>query len=334
VAGTVAMPERPYDVITIGDMCVDLAIDLGDTLPEFGQVERWVQDYSLEMGGSACIFACQAAKLGLRVGILGRVGNDVMGQLILGRLREAGVDTQLVAVDPALKTGLGALLCRPGGDRAILTYGGTLSAVYPEDVSHAFLASGRHLHYCSYYLQTNLRPSAPAILGRAKALGLSVSLDTNWDPDGAWDGGVQAALRQADLFFPNEQEATAIARALEAGDAGGAPVAAGAPGLGEALQALAGQGPIVAVKLGDRGVLVARGTERLLAPVAPVARIVDTIGAGDSFDAGFVAGWLRGLPLAACAAIGNACGRASTQARGGFLGQPWAADLPAWAAHP
>ncbi len=307
------MSERPYDIVTIADACVDLVVDLGDTVPQFGQVELWVDDYFLEMGGSACIFACQAAKLGLRVAILGRVGDDAYGQLVLRRLQEAGVDTRYMAVDSSLKTGLGVLLCRADGDRAILTYGGSLNAVYPADVTDEFLALGRHLHYCSYYLQTNLLPVAPEVLRRAKGVGLTASLDTNWDPAAAWDGGLHEALASCDLLFPNEQEARAIA---------------GAADEEQALAALLARVPTVAVKLGERGTLVGRGGERLAVPVEPAAQVVDTVGAGDSFDAGFLAGWLRGLPLAACAAIGNACGRASTQARGGFAGQLWAASFP------
>jgi sugar/nucleoside kinase (ribokinase family) len=295
-----------FDIITIGDMCVDQLVELGDTTPRFGQVEQWIPDYFLEMGGSACIFACQAAKLALRVGILGRVGADAYGELVLRRLRESGVDTRWVQVDARLKTGIGVTLCRADGDRAILTYGGSLNAVYPADLTDEFLASARHFHYCSYYLQTNLLPEIPAILRRARGLGLTISLDTNWDPQETWDGGLAESLAQADLFLPNEQEARAIT---------------GQPTVEHALDSLLRRVPTVAVKLGERGALVGRGAERLLAPVERVEKPLDTVGAGDSFDAGFVVGWLRGLPLAECAALGNACGRATTLYHGGLQGQ-------------
>src|SRR5512136_2555230 len=127
------MNGRAYDVITIGDLCVDLVVDLGETAIRFGQVEQWVPDYALEMGGSCSLFACQAAKLGLRTALLGRVGDDAFGRLVLQRLRASGVDTRQVLVDPALKTGLGLHLSQRGGDqatgdRASLTVAGALNA--------------------------------------------------------------------------------------------------------------------------------------------------------------------------------------------------------------
>jgi ribokinase len=310
--------RRDYDILTIGDMCVDLVVDLGRTKPLFGQAEQWVRDYTLEMGGSACIFACQAAKLGLRVAVVGRVGNDAFGQLALRRLSESGVDTRYVLVEPSLKTGLGLALCRSAGDRAILTYAGSINAVYPADLTDDLLRRARHLHYCSYYLQTNLLPAVPEIFRRARALGLSISLDSNWDPEGRWDDGLAEALLLCDLFLPNEQEALAIS---------------GASRLEDALASLAAAGAVVAVKRGELGALVAAGAARWVAPVEPILTVADTIGAGDSFDAGFVAAWLAGHRPEVCAAVGNACGRASTQARGGIQGQLLASlttDLTAW----
>lgn len=306
------MNARDYDIVTVGDMCVDLVVDLGRTEPQFGQAEQWVPDYTVEMGGSACIFACQAAKLGLGVAVVGRVGDDAFGQLAVRGLVESGVDTRHIKVEPGLKTGLGLALCRAAGDRAILTFAGSINAVYPADLPDDLLRRGRHLHYCSYYLQTNLLPAVPAIFRRARSLGLTISLDTNWDPDEQWDGGLADALALCDLFLPNDQEALAITAAA---------------GLANAVDRLAARVPVVAVKRGELGALIAAGAERLAAPIEPVASIVDTIGAGDSFDAGFVAAWLAGRPLKTCAAVANACGRASTQARGGIRGQLRAADL-------
>ena len=299
------MPKR-YDVITFSDMCVDLIVTGPDVTPQFGQVEKLVADYTLELGGSCNIFACQAAKMGLRTAALGRVGADSFGELILRRLAENGVDPIHVQVDPARKTGLGIALCPPG-DRAILTYLGTINAVYPEDASDDLLAATRHVHHASYYLHTNLRPAVAEIFQRARRLGATTSLDTNWDPDETWDGGLEEVLPHTDLFFPNDQEALRISRR---------------PDLPSAARYFLDLGVrVVAIKRGAQGALVYTAQGCLEQAVSPVNG-GDSIGAGDSFDAGFLGGWLRGLPLARCLEIATECGRSVAGQVGGLAGQP------------
>jgi sugar/nucleoside kinase (ribokinase family) len=298
--------KKEYDVITFGDLCVDLIMSGEDVVPEFGQVEKLVGDYELEMGGSCSIFACQAAKLGLKVGILGRVGEDDFGRLILRRLDEGGVDTRHVIVDPHIKTGLGVALCKDN-DRAILTYLGSLNAVYPQDVRDEFLASAYHLHHGSFFLHTNLRSAVPAIFKRALSLGLSTSLDTNWDPDGTWDSGLQDLLPLVDVFFPNEQEARLISRSET---------------VDESMRVFEKMGiHISAVKRGKQGAILASAKRRFTCELPPVSG-GDSIGAGDSFDAGLLAGWLRGLPLDECLLIASHCGREVASQVGGLQGQP------------
>ena len=304
-------PERVYDVITVGDTCVDLILSGSDVVPRFGQVEKLVDDYELEMGGSCCIFACQAAKLGLRAGILGRVGEDRFGRLIVSRLGECGVDTRHVIVDPALKTGLSVALCQDD-DRATLTYLGSICAVQPRDVTDDFLMSARHLHYGSFFLHTGLISSVPELLRRAKEMGLTTSLDTNWDPEGSWNSTLGDTLPFVDLFMPNEQEAFHIT---------------GCQNLGAAAAQLRAQGvSVVAIKQGADGASAYRGAEKWSCEVPPASG-GDSIGAGDSFDAGFLAGWLRGFPIDRCLDIACQCGRSVAGVVGGLRGQPTWKDL-------
>jgi sugar/nucleoside kinase (ribokinase family) len=300
------MTTKPYDIITFGDMCVDLIMTGDDLVPRFDQVEKLVGDYELEMGGSCNIFACQAARLGLKVGILGRVGDDDFGRLVLRRLEGCGVDTQHVIVDPSLKTGLGLALCQKG-DRAILTYLGSLSALHPEDVSDEFLESTCHLHHGSFFLQTNLRPAIPEIFRRARALGVTTSLDTNWDPDEAWNSTLLETLPLTQVFFPNEREARAISRT---------------PKIENAISYFQALGVAISlVKRGPEGAVLGAGNQRLTC-VLPEVTGGDSIGAGDSFDAGFLAGWLRGLPMDQCLQIACHCGREVAAQSGGLRGQP------------
>jgi sugar/nucleoside kinase (ribokinase family) len=298
--------KRPFDVVTFGDLGVDLIVTGSDVAPEFGQVEKLVGDYMVEMGGSCSLFACQAAKLGLRTAILGVVGRDSFGELVLARLNECGVDTSSVRVDPDLKTGMGVALCQ-GDDRAILTYMGTFNALKPVDVTDGFLAQARHLHHGSYYLHTGLRPGIPEIFRRARRLGLTISLDTNWDPEEEWRAGLDEALPLVDVFLPNEPELSNIT---------------GHSSVEEAVAALADLGvKQVVLKKGAKGAAVFAGKEVFEQAVTPVSG-GDSIGAGDSLDAGFLAGWLRGLGLMRALQIGCFCGRSVAGKVGGLAGQP------------
>ncbi len=299
--------SRPYDLVTFGDLCIDLVMSGGDVVPEFGQVEKLVGDYLVEMGGSCSIFACQAARLGMRVAILGRVGADIFGELIIDRMRQAGVDTRYVIVDPAYKTGLGIALNK-GNDRAILTYMGALNAVELSDIPPGFLASARHLHHGSYYLHTRLRPHIPQIFRQACALGLTISLDTNWDPENHWGSEIKDLLSQVDVFFPNEREALQITRS---GD------------IVEAEKRLLELGiPITALKCGEQGAQVLTAQEQHSCRLEPAPPGGDGIGAGDIFDVGFLSAWLKGLPLDTCLQVGCLCGRAVASRPGRVLGQP------------
>ena len=298
--------NRKYDILTFGDMCVDLVVTGKDVVPEFGQVEKLVDNYIVEMGGSCCIFACQAAKLGLKVAILGRVGKDRFGEVVLSRLQESGVDTRYAIMDETLKTGLGIALCQ-GSDRAILTYPGSLSAIEPTDVTDDLLQSARHLHHGSYYLHTKLKPAIPGIFQRAHTLNLSISLDTNWDPEEKWGNELKAVLPWVNVFMPNEREALRIAKSFE---------------IGEAMRTLHNMGAqYVIVKQGENGAMAFDGHQTITRRVDPVTG-GDSIGAGDSFDAGFLAGWLKNMRLEECLQIGCICGRSVAGSAGGIMGQP------------
>lgn len=297
---------RPYDLITFGDLCVDLIVTGDDVVPQFGQVEKLVGDYTLEMGGSCSIFACQAARLGLRTAILGRVGDDGFGRLVLQRLQECGVDTRFVTVDPALKTGIGVALCQ-GSDRAILTYMGTINVLQPSDVTDELLCSARHLHHGSYYLHTGLQPGIPEIFRRAHSLGMSTSLDTNWDPAEEWRAGLDKVLPSVDLFMPNDAELLRISATAD---------------LKAGVAVMKGMGvQTIVLKMGAQGAAVFSGQRTLACSVTPVSG-GDSVGAGDSFDAGFLAGWLRGYPLERCLELACACGSSVASRYGGLAGQP------------
>lgn len=301
--------DRPFDLIVAGELNPDLILH-GEVTPEFGQVEKWVAGLALTIGSSSAIFACGAARLGLRVAFIGKVGQDEFGRFMLRNLETYGIDVSAVIQDPHLHTGLSVILARPDGDRAILTYPGAIPALRLADIPAEFLARGRHLHLASYFLQEALRPDVPALFALAHRAGLTVSLDTNYDPSERWDGGLAEALAQADIFLPNAAECCAIAGSAE---------------LPVAVDRLAQRLPLLVVKLGAAGALARRGTEEVTAPSIPVS-VVDTVGAGDTFDAGFIYGYLAGWPLARALRLACVCGALSTRAAGGTAAQPTLAE--------
>lgn len=292
------------DVLLAADMCVDLLLS-GNVRPLFHQAEQLIGGYQLELGGSANIFASQLAKLGARVGVIGTLGADCLGEFALMRLHELGVGTGRVRVDPAVRTGLGVALIE-ADDRAILTYPGSLAAVGPELFPEVLAGACRHWHVASYFLLARLKPIWPEWLVRCRAAGITTSLDPNWDPENRWSG-IRDLLPTLDVFLPNEAEALAIVGCLDAR---------------EAALALCSAGPTVVVKRGARGIIAAQQgrvwREPALAPVGPV---VDSVGAGDNFDAGFMCGWLSGWDLPDCLDLGQRCAVASLTRSGGIEGQ-------------
>lgn len=296
-----------FDIVIALDTCVDFLVR-GDVEPQFGQVEKLVSDYDIELGGSGAIFACQCAKLGLNTAGIGVVGDDAFGRLVLKKLDESGVNSEEIRVDPYAKTGMGIALCKEN-DRAILTYLGTINGVRPEMVLKV-LPHARHLHIASYYLMESMRTYWPDIVYRAKESGLTVSLDTNWDPAEKWDG-FWAFSDCIDVFLPNENEVRGIT--------GEEDVIRGA-------LKLAAQFPLVVVKLGEKGAAAISGEKVWKVPARQVA-VVDTVGAGDTFDAGFLYGWLSGHSVQTCLRLGCYCGTCNVMRQGGIAGQPRIRDI-------
>ncbi|GIV68241.1 carbohydrate kinase family protein [Caldilinea sp.] len=302
---------KKFDVVAVGDLNGDLILS-GDVTPVFGQVEKVIDDATLTVGGSTAIFACGAARLGLRVAFVGKVGCDPIGDFLLDALTARGIDVAGVRRDQTVKTGLTTVLSR-GADRAMLTYLGTLATLHSADIAMEIVAQARHLHLGSFYMLNALRPHIPRLFAEAKAHGLTVSLDTNYDPTEQWAGGIDEALAHADIFLPNETELKAIARCED---------------WRTALAQLAARTPIVAVKRGGEGAAAQRG-QQVVEVSAPKVQVVDATGAGDSFNAGFVYGHLAGWPLARALAFAVACGSASTRAAGGVESQPTLAEAMA-----
>jgi sugar/nucleoside kinase (ribokinase family) len=285
------------DIAIAGEINLDLILY---GLPEQMVTERELlaSGFAITLGSSSAILAHNLATLGSRVGFVTKVGDDLFGTLAMERLRERAVD--LAGVAHGAKSGVTIILPH-GPRRHILTYPGTISELRFEDLDLDYLASARHFHMSSLFLQRELLPHVPELFRRMKSAGLTTSLDTNDDPDDRWDGVLEEILPHVDILLPNECEAMKISRA---GD------------VETALSRLAQKVGTVVVKMGASGAIAIHAHHRFTAPAVPVT-VVDPVGAGDSFDAGFLHQFLRGADLTTCLAYGNLCGAFSTTDCGG-----------------
>jgi sugar/nucleoside kinase (ribokinase family) len=299
------------DVLVVGDANPDLVLR-GDVRPRFGQAEQLLTGADLVLGGSAAITAAGCARLGLRTALLTAIGDDVFGAITRQWLEQSGVQLVLPREADAVPTGLSVILTPEDDDRAILTLPGTIPTLRPEDVTDAHLAATRHLHVASLYLQPDLAAGLAGVFARARAAGVSTSLDTNWDPAEKWES-IDRILAHTDVFLPNANELRAIS---------------GETDLEVAASRLVSAGTTVVMKNGAAGARAWSPDGSWSAPGLPVD-VVDTTGAGDSFNAGFLAARLADRPTPEAIRWAAAAGSLSTRAAGGTAAQATRAELSA-----
>lgn len=293
---------KPYDVIAIGELNVDLLLNRIDGFPEIGK-EKFAGDMLLTLGSSTAIFAANSAALGVRTGFAGMIGRDTFGELVKRSLRDKGVDTRFVIESDACATGA-TIVMNYGEDRANLTYQGAMDRMRFADVDKELFALTRHIHLSSVFMQSGLMQDLGELLRYARSQGVTVSLDTQWDPAEMWNFDCRTLLPLVDVFLPNEKELMALTRRATVDEA----IREVVPYLGNAA----------VVKCGSRGSLLVRRDGSVHALDACLNRhVVDAIGAGDSFNAGFVRCFVQGRPLEECQRLGNLIGAVSTTAAGG-----------------
>lgn len=298
-------------VLVVGEINVDLVLKGLHAEPAPGQ-EVLADDFLMTPGSSSMICAMGLARLGDAVAFHGKLGDDAWGRYCLDALRGAGIDVASLRPDPALRTGVTVSLSTPR-DRALVTFPGAIAALRADEVGDELLRGASHLHVSSFYLQKALRPGLRALFARARAAGLTTSLDPGFDPDRAWGDDLRGVLAEVDLFLPNEEELRALT---------------GCDDVRDALDALDNGRTRIVVKRGRQGCAVLEAGALLDVPAFAV-EAVDSTGAGDSFDAGFLHAWLGGLPLRDCMRWGSACGSLSTRGIGGTTRQATADEAAA-----
>lgn len=291
-------------ILVIGELNPDLILQNYHSFPELGK-EVTVEDCVLTMGSATAICAMALAKLGEQVGFVTKVGPDTYGDFCTNILKGAGIDVSHVEHDPATKTGITVSVSSPR-DRALITYLGAMGVFDARNVTPEIFEGYDHLHMSTYFLQTSLRPHFARILHMAHSKGLTTSLDPGFDPSETWGADLRETLKDADVFFPNEVELRGVT---------------GEADEERALQLLDNGRTLTVAKLGARGCMtIFKGQTLKQGPFT--VKAVDTTGAGDTFNAGFLHSWLRHEPIEQCLRFGAACGAISTLASGGTNSQP------------
>ncbi|MFN8377480.1 MAG: carbohydrate kinase family protein [Anaerolineae bacterium] len=297
-----------YDILVYGPLFCDLIFTALPHMPELGK-EVYAGDFAVAVGGSA-IVAAALHRLGAKVGLIADLGSDPMSQMVSNLLDELGLDRRLIRVHDHPLPQLTVALSFPH-DRAFVTR--FVRPDQPPDM-RALLAANpaRHMHVCGFLALQE----TPDIVDLVHESGMTVSLDMGWDDEILREPHVRNAISKCDIFLPSRNELCAIMRTEEAVDA-----------LKQAVD-LMPEG-IVVMKDGSRGAIA--GHHGKFEHASPMqVKPVDTTGAGDSFDAGFLYAYLNGLPLSQCLRFGNVCGALATTAVGGAVAAPTLQEIQQW----
>jgi sugar/nucleoside kinase (ribokinase family) len=289
-----------YDVIVAGELNADLLLNNIVEFPAIGK-EIIANRMDLVLGSSSAIFASNLSAIGTSVAFTGNVGNDDFGLFCIECLKLNNVETSLINRVEGIGTGL-TVIMNYGEDRAMLTYQGAMKTFSIGQIKPEDLKLAKHLHFSSYFLQPGIAPDIPKLFRTAKDLGLTVSFDPQWDPEEKWDLNLIEVLPFVDVFLPNKKEFIALT---------------GSADWKNSLYDLRGHSNVIVIKDGNNGSYVFHDGK--ISHCKPFLNndVVDAIGAGDSFNAGFIHQFVKGSPVEKCQQYANLTGAISTTAAGG-----------------
>jgi len=292
---------KKFDVIVIGELNVDLIFNgFNGKFPELGK-EINAETMTLTLGSSSAIMAANLSVLETGVTFLGMIGKDKFGELVLESLEEKKVDTSNIIQTGKYATGI-TVACSYGEQRASVTYPGAMEHLTIKEIRSETLQQARHMHYSSVFFQPGLKPDLVTLFKKAKDAGLTTSLDCQWDPHEKWDIDLHTLLPYVDLFLPNMEEIKNLT---------------GTRNLEEAIGSISRAAHVVIVKDGIHGSYLWREGTLIHQPIFKNPQVADAIGAGDSFDAGFIAKFIRKKPLTECLEFGALAGAINTTRPGG-----------------
>jgi len=292
---------KKFDIIALGELNVDLILNNIEGFPEVGK-EKFAKQMTLTLGSSTAIFAANAAALGAKVAFCGMIGNDSFGDLVESSLKAKGVDTCFLIRQDKYATG--ATICMSyDEDRANLTYQGAMDYMGLDDIDPEVFTQAKHIHISSIYMQSGVKRDLMKILELCKQHGVTVSLDSQWDPAEQWDLDWKQVLPMLTVFMPNETELKFLTRCET---------------LEKAIETIRPYTNAAVIKCGSKGsILMRKGQPDRKQEALLNKNVVDCIGAGDSFNSGFIARLAAGDDLVRCQEYGNMTGAVNTTAAGG-----------------
>lgn len=292
--------KKDIDVIVIGELNVDIILNGIESFPVIGK-EILADSMSVTLGSSSAIFASNLSSLGTKVSFLGKVGDDSFAQIVLDSLNSKNVDTSHIIKSSTLRTGA-TIVLNYDQERANITFPGAMNDLNINDIDFDFLSRARHMHFSSCFLQPGLRHDLSTLFRRSKESGLTTSLDAQWDPEEKWDLPLKEILPFVDLFLPNMKEFMFLTRRMSAS---------------EGIEKIRSFANYVVIKNGSEGALAWNGEEMIHQPAFINDSVIDCVGAGDSFNAGFIKDFINNEPLNKCLESGVLAGAVNTTMRGG-----------------
>lgn len=287
-------------LLVVGELNVDLILNSINGFPKVGtEIVADVMDFTL--GSSSAIMASNISTMGVDTSFCGMIGEDQFGNYILEQLLKKNVATGFIKKTPLYKSGV-TVVMNYDQDRANVTYCGAMNALEFNDIPWEQIVKFDHLHLSSYFLQEGIKDDITRIFQKAKEAGLTTSLDLQYDPKETWDFNYKQCLPFVDVFLPNEAEIYAIT---------------GKNDIEDAIAEIKPFANAIALKLGKKGSRLIVEYRDISAPPFLNEEYKDAIGAGDSFNAGFIQKYLEGADLEECLKNGNLMGSLNTTCAGG-----------------
>jgi len=292
--------NKPFDILVVGELNVDLILNDIAGQATIGK-EILADNMALTLGSSSAIFASNISTIGASVAFLGHIGQDQFGDLVINSLKKKKVNTDYIHRSLTHQTGA-TIILNYGEDRAMITHPGAMNELTVSDISDQQLCSAKHLHVSSIFLQVGLLKDIHKLFARAKVCGMTTSLDIQWDPNEKWDVDFGKLLPFVDVFLPNEKEIMAITNTND---------------IENAVAKLRDFAKTIVVKMGNKGSKAYSENKMIEAAPFLNTNVVDAIGAGDSFNSGFISQFIKKGPLTKCLDYGNIMGAINTTAPGG-----------------